>query len=139
MTRRTVDVGQLLALSCHRKRAKGGKLKTLMTGPSGRYHKLSQLAAERLVLNFDPARCTFILQRDLILFIKSGVAYSLLSTAYNYTSIRGRARPQMVQLQFHFNILTFRREKEYDFYRREKMMVVHSLKDIQNPHISLTL
>ncbi len=112
MTSRTVDVGQLLALSCHRKRAKSRKLKALMTGPSGRDHKLSQLATERLVLNFDPACCTFILQRDLILFIKAGVAYSLLSTAYNYTSIRGRARPQMVQLQFHFSVLTFRRERD---------------------------
>lgn len=100
------------SLSCHRKRAKSRKLKALMMGPSGRDRKLSQLAAERLLLNFDSACCTFILQRDLILFIKSGVAYSLLSTAYNYTSIRGRPRPQMVQLQFHFSILTFIRERE---------------------------
>lgn len=114
MTSRTVDLGQLLTLSCHRKWAKSRKLKALIRGPSGRDHKLSQLAAERLVLNFDPACCTFILQRDLILFIKPGVAYSLLSTAYNYTSIRGRARPQMAQLQFHFSILTFRRERERD-------------------------
>lgn len=112
MTSRTVDVGQLLALSCHRKRAKSRKLKALMTGPSGIDHKLSQLATERLVLNFDPACCTFILQRDLILFIKPGETYSLLSTAYNYTSIRGRARPQMVQLQFHFSVLTFRKKRE---------------------------
>lgn len=91
---------------------KSRKLKALMTGPSGRDHKLSQLAAERLVLNSDPACCTFVLQRDLILFIKPGVAYSMLSTAYNYTSISGRARPQMVQLQFHFSVLTFGGERQ---------------------------
>lgn len=91
---------------------KSRKLKALMTGPSGRDHKLSQLAAERLVLNSDPACCTFVLQRDLILFIKPGVAYSLLSTAYNYTSISGRARPQMVQLQLHCSVLTFGGERE---------------------------
>lgn len=132
MTSRTVDLGQLLALSCHRKRAKSRKLKALIRGPSGRDHKLSQLAAERLVLNFDPACCTFILQRDLILFIKPGVAYSLLSTAYNYTSIRGRARPQMAQLQFHFSILTFRREREK---KRRKNRTAHSLREkiIQTP------
>lgn len=61
------------------------KLKALMTGPSGRDHKLSQLAAERLVLNFDPACCTFIRQRDLILFIRPSVAYSLLSTGFTIT------------------------------------------------------
>lgn len=49
MTSRTVDLGQLLALSCHRKRAKSRQLKALMMGPCGRDHKLSQLAAERLV------------------------------------------------------------------------------------------
>lgn len=101
---------------------KSRKLKALMTGPSGRDHKLSQLAAERLVLNSDPACCTFVLQRDLILFIKPGVAYSLLSTAYNYTSISGRARPQMVQLQFHFSVLTFggERESRREYLARKK-------------------
>lgn len=39
---------------------KSRKLKALMTGPSGRDHKLSQLAAERLVLNSDPACCPFV-------------------------------------------------------------------------------
>lgn len=73
MTSRTVDLGQLLALSCHSRKAKSRRLKALMMGPSGRNHKLSQLAAERLVLNFDPVDCTFILQRDLILFIKPSV------------------------------------------------------------------
>lgn len=103
MTSRTVDVGQLLALSCHKKGLKSRKLKPLMKGPSGRDHKLSQLAAERLVLNSNPACCTFILQRDLILFIKPHVIHSLLSTAYNYTSVSGRARavngPVTVSLQ----------------------------------------
>lgn len=89
-------------------------------GPSGRDHKLSQLAAERLDLNFDLACCTFTLQGDLILFINSGVVYSLLSTAYNYTSIRGRARPQMVQLQFHVSIMTFRSEREERVPKGEK-------------------
>ena len=39
-------------------------------------HKLSQLTAGRLLLNSDPVRCTFILQWDLVLFIKPHVVLS---------------------------------------------------------------
>lgn len=81
-------------------------MKACMTGPSGGDRKLSQLVAESLVLNFGPACYTFILQRDLILFIRPGVAYSLLSTAYNYKSIRQSKAtngPITISLQ-HFDI-----------------------------------
>lgn len=78
-----------------------------MTGSSGRDHKLSQLVAERLVLNFDPACCTFILQGDLILFIRPGVAYSLLSTALHLHKHHRQSKatngPITISLQ-HFDI-----------------------------------
>lgn len=80
----TLDGGQLLALSCHRKQAGGkktGSWRLLWRDLLGEITSLSQLVAERLVLNFDPSCCTLILRRDLILFIRPGVAYSRLSTA----------------------------------------------------------
>lgn len=52
-----------------------------MRGPSGRDQRFSQLAAERMMLNFDHVCCTFIRQRDLVSFIRAGVARSPLSTA----------------------------------------------------------
>lgn len=99
--------GQLLSLGCHRKKAQNKKrAKAPMMRPSGRDHKLSQLAAEGLEVNFDPDRCSFILQRRLILFIKCSVVNFISSTACTYSSIGGRARPQTLQLQFDFSSLT---------------------------------
>lgn len=63
------------------------------------------------MLNFDHMCCTFIRQRDLVLFIRAGVAHSPLSTACNYTSIRDRARAQTLQLLFHFSVLTLSSER----------------------------
>lgn len=103
-----------MALSCHGKQAgeravENRKLKVPVMAPSGRDHQLSQLVAERLRLNFDPSCCTLILQRDLILFIRPrcGIFSAAVYSFYNYTRIKDRARPQMDQLQFHVDILTF--------------------------------
>lgn len=81
-----------------------------MRGPSGRDQKFSQLATERMMLNFDHMCCTFIRQRDLVLFIRAGVAHSPLSPARNYTRIRDGARAQTLQLLFHFSVLTLSSE-----------------------------
>lgn len=93
-----------------------------LRGPFEGDHKLSQLAAERLLLNSDSAGCTSSLQRDLILFIKPIVVYSLLSTVYNYTCIRAGARLQMVQLQFYFKNLTFRKRLSQTFCRTKEVV-----------------
>lgn len=80
-----------------------------MTAPSGRDHQLSQLVAERLLLNFDLSCCTLIRQRDLILFIRPrrGIFSLAVCGFYNYARIKDGARPQMDQLQFYVDILTF--------------------------------
>lgn len=85
------------------------KLKAPVMAPCGRDHQLSQLAAERLLLNFDLSCCTLIGQRDLILFIRPrcGIFSLAVYSFYNYTRIKDRARPQMDQLQFRVDILTF--------------------------------
>lgn len=109
-----VDEGASLAPSCHgRQDGEGGVgrggLKAPVMAPSGRDHQLSQLVAERLLLNFDLACCTLIRQRDLILFIRPrcGIFSLAVYSFYNYARIKDRARPQMDQLQFHVDILTF--------------------------------
>lgn len=83
-------------LSQEGKIKKGTKLRARVTGPSGRDQKFSQLAAERMMLNFDHMCCTSIQQRDLVLFIRAGVPHFPLSTARKCTSIRDRARAQML-------------------------------------------
>ena len=88
-------MGQLLAQSCHwrgKKLRKGTKFRARVMGPSGGDQKFSQLAAERMMVNFDHMCCASIQQRDLVLFIRAGMPHSPLSTAHNYTSIRDRAR-----------------------------------------------
>lgn len=102
-----VALGELSAQSCHNEKPKDmKKLKAPKTRPSGRDHRLSQLEAERPVLNSDPRCCSLIQQGHLILFITGSLVYFVPSSAHNYSSIRGRSRPQMVQLKFHFNNLT---------------------------------
>lgn len=93
-------------LSQEAKIKKGTKLRARVTGPSGRDQKFSQLAAERMMLNFDHMCCASIRQRGLVLFVRAGVPHSPLSTPRNYTSIRAGARAQALQLPLYFSALT---------------------------------
>lgn len=102
-------------------------MKAPVTAPSGRDHQLSQLVAERLLLNFDLSGCTLIRQRDLILFIRPrcGIFSLAVYSFYNYARIKDRARPQMDQLQFHADILTFwRRAKKVGRGTGEEEIVI---------------
>lgn len=136
----TADLGQFLALGCHRKTAQSKKkVKAPMTRPSGRDHKLRQLAAERLEVNSDPDCCSFILQRHLILFIKLGVVSFMSSTTCNYSSIRGRARLQALKLQFDFTSLTYNRKWGVFFLAPTKKTKLNSVRDKKNWTLYKTL
>lgn len=74
------------------RKKKTGSWRLLWRHLLGEITSLSQLVAERLVLNFDPSCCTLILRRDLILFIRPGVAYSRLSTALQLHTHQRRGR-----------------------------------------------
>lgn len=76
-----------------------------MTGPSGRNHKLSQLAAERLVVTFDPACSAFILQRVLIVFIKCGIVSPVHSLELHRHQRQGKATNSPITFSTqHFDI-----------------------------------